>query len=229
MTMLVIDTATRFCQVGLYDAATDCMLAARSDDIGRGHAERLMGMVAELMDAHAQSFEALAGVAVTVGPGSFTGIRVGVAAARGFALPCHFSAIGVTTLQSLADQASVEMLPHGPSAVVVEGGRDQIFLQHFDRRGTPIDQPRAVASDRAHTMIAVDANALVGDAALSIAGRMDRPVTAHIDRPVGTIDAVARSAQKHPVLARPLYLRGADAKPQTGFALPHADRTVSAP
>ena len=83
MLILAIDTAAHLCSVALHDGASGRDLAVRSDDIGRGHAEVLMPMIAAVMDATGTGLPDLAAIAVTTGPGSFTGVRVGLAAAKG--------------------------------------------------------------------------------------------------------------------------------------------------
>ena len=83
MIVLAIDTAGTGCYAALYDSDRDIVLGAAGDDIGRGHAERLMEFVDAALDAAGTDIKAVGRIAVTVGPGSFTGIRVGVAAARG--------------------------------------------------------------------------------------------------------------------------------------------------
>lgn len=224
MTVLVLDTAARFCSACLYDPAADTVLFALEDDIGRAHAERLMGVVETAMAGAGIGFDALSGIAVTIGPGSFTGIRVGVAAARGFALAWSLPLTGVTTLETLAVQTVREAGPDGSFAVLIEGGRDQIFVQHFASTGEPLDAAHAVPTDGAISALRDDVVLLAGNAAAPAAEHMLRPIPTVIDRPVGTIDAVARASQRFAHPPSPLYLRGADAKPQTGFELPRTGR-----
>jgi tRNA threonylcarbamoyladenosine biosynthesis protein TsaB len=216
MSVLVLDTASRFCSACLYDPAADTIGAAREEEIGRGHAERLMGVVTDVMEEAGAAFDELAGLTVTIGPGSFTGIRVGVAAARGIAVARNLPVTGVTTLESLAVQATNEASVEGPFAVLIAGGRGQIFMQHFSAAGEALDEARAVAEDEADKHLGPDCALLVGDGAAG----METDLPTAIDRPVGTIGAVARTGRLFAHAPSPLYLRGADAKPQTGFALP---------
>jgi len=216
MAVLVLDTAARFCSVCLFDETAGEVVAAIEDEIGRGHAERLMDTIEAVMAKAGTSFDALSGIAVTIGPGSFTGIRVGVAAARGFALARGLPVTGVTTLETIAMQALSGTSPDGPLAVLIGGGRGQIFLQHFASDGTALDAPSAVPEQDAGRHVRNDCALLAGDAA-ERAG-LDLPRT--VDRPVGTIEAVARAAQRYAHPPSPLYLRGADAKPQQGSVLP---------
>ncbi|MGQ3295635.1 MAG: tRNA (adenosine(37)-N6)-threonylcarbamoyltransferase complex dimerization subunit type 1 TsaB, partial [Shinella sp.] len=102
MILLAIDTAGTGCYAALYDTDQDTILGAAGADIGRGHAERLMDFVDAALDAAGMTLQDIGRIAVTVGPGSFTGIRVGVAAARGLALALGVPAVGVSTLAALA-------------------------------------------------------------------------------------------------------------------------------
>jgi tRNA threonylcarbamoyladenosine biosynthesis protein TsaB len=222
MLTLAIDTAANFCSACVWDEAADRVLAAEERDIGRGHAEQLMDVVAAVMDASGHGYPDLGRVAVAVGPGSFTGIRVGVAAARGFGLALKIPVVGVTTLEALARDA--RDAGSGPEAVTVAvtGGRGQIFMQSFDTDGTPVAEPRAVADEDAAGEVPPSTMLFAGNAATAIAqnvneaGRVVRTVLDRATGSIGTIAKLAAHSERTPV---PLYLRGADAKPQSGFAL----------
>ncbi|WP_306117306.1 MULTISPECIES: tRNA (adenosine(37)-N6)-threonylcarbamoyltransferase complex dimerization subunit type 1 TsaB [unclassified Roseitalea] len=226
MPTLVIDTAARYCSACLFDPQADRVLASDEHDIGRGHAERLMAVIGAVMARADIDFAALDGIAVTIGPGSFTGIRVGVAAARGYALALDVPATGVTTLEALAMQAVAEIAPDAPFGTVIQGGRGQLFIQHFGPDGAARDEPAAIAETEAAGRIDAGTALLVGNgagpAAASIAASGRAAPCAAIDRPVGTIEAVARAGMRFSHRPVPLYLREADAKPQSGFALPRA-------
>ncbi len=100
MIILAIDTALAACSVGLIEngVARSCI----SEPMARGQAERLAPMAREAMDAAGAAFSSIDRIAVTVGPGSFTGVRVGVAFARGLALALARPCVGVSTLEVLA-------------------------------------------------------------------------------------------------------------------------------
>ncbi|MCB8829752.1 tRNA (adenosine(37)-N6)-threonylcarbamoyltransferase complex dimerization subunit type 1 TsaB, partial [Escherichia coli] len=78
------------------------MLAATSEDIGKGHAERLMAFIEQTLNHAAVPISAIGKIAVSIGPGSFTGVRVGVSTARGFGLALQCPVVGVSTLEALA-------------------------------------------------------------------------------------------------------------------------------
>src|SRR5438552_111182 len=101
MRLLAIDTALAACSAAVFDTDTG-VIAGESLPMARGHAEALIPMVARVMAAASIGFDAIDRFAVTVGPGSFTGLRVGVSAARGLALAARKPAVGVTTLTAYA-------------------------------------------------------------------------------------------------------------------------------
>ena len=101
MRILAIDTALEACAAGIIEMP-DRVLAEESVAMARGHAEALMPLLARVMNRAALGFPDLDRIAVTVGPGSFTGLRVGIAAARGIALAASKPAVGVSTLAAFA-------------------------------------------------------------------------------------------------------------------------------
>ena len=121
--LLVIDTATAACSVALFEGET--LLAHRHDVVGRGHAERLLPMIADLPDGGRAQH-----ILVDVGPGSFTGIRVGIAAARALALGWGAQARGYSALALIA-AAVLAGDDAGELAVVTEGGHGEVFMQAF--------------------------------------------------------------------------------------------------
>src|ERR1700756_5492377 len=98
MRVLAIDCALDACSAAVLDGARAIMLGSESRLMLRGHAEAVMPLIARVMDRAATEFDELDRIAVTVGPGSFTGLRVGIAAARGLALAARKPAVGLSTL-----------------------------------------------------------------------------------------------------------------------------------
>ena len=224
MLTLAIDTAASFCSACLWDDASERVVAEEERDIGRGHAEQLMQVVERVMRSGGCDYADLGCIAVAIGPGSFTGIRVGVASARGFGLALGIPVTGVTTLETLAADAAGDA--RGPITVTVKGGRGQFFMQDFDASGHPLADARAVDEAAADQAIPDSACLLVGNAAAEIAEKLvasGRKLPALIDRATGNIATVARLSARSSHAPVPLYLRGADARPQEGFALARAD------
>lgn len=122
--LLAFDTSSGACTAALFDGGGTCI--ARADEvIGRGHAERLVPMIAELMDGRAATQ-----ILVGVGPGSFTGIRVAIAAAHGLAIGWGAELAGISSLALLAAGAEA----NGDVAAAVLGGHGELFVQQFDGR-----------------------------------------------------------------------------------------------
>lgn len=215
MIVLAIDTAGTGCYAALYDTDQDTVLGAAGADIGRGHAERLMEFVDAALDAAGMTLQDIGRIAVTIGPGSFTGIRVGVAAARGLALALGVPAVGVSTLSALAAdrQTGASLL------VAMDAKRDEVYWQSFAADGAEASPP-AIATVAAARELAARHDGIVAGSAAHLL-REELPQEAD----GVSISTVARlGARLDPAshLPKPLYLRGPDAKPQAGFAIRRA-------
>ncbi|WP_105424546.1 tRNA (adenosine(37)-N6)-threonylcarbamoyltransferase complex dimerization subunit type 1 TsaB [Neorhizobium tomejilense] len=218
MIVLAIDTAGVDCSAALYDSAAGKVLSEVTETIGKGHAERLMSVIDEALAAANLPLKAVERVAVVIGPGSFTGIRVGVAAARGFALALGVESVGVTTLEALALKFLGEH-PDQPVVVAMDAKRNEVYTQAFSANGEALSQPAALspedASELGQSLSAVMTGSWVEHS-------LGKEVAEYDGRDRFDIAVVARIAAEKPVDAqrpKPLYLRGPDAKPQTGFAL----------
>lgn len=119
--LLAFDTSSAACTAALFDG--DVCVAQRDELIGRGHSERLVPMIAELLDGARATW-----IVVGVGPGSFTGIRVAIAAAHGLAIGWGAELAGMSSLALLAAGAWGE----GEIAAAVIGGHGELFVQQFD-------------------------------------------------------------------------------------------------
>src|SRR5579872_4091995 len=102
MRVLAIDTALGACSAALFDSEAGGVIASESEPMVRGHAEALMPLVHDLFDRISVQPTQIDRVVVTTGPGSFTGLRVGIAAARGIALAANKPAVGISTLSAYA-------------------------------------------------------------------------------------------------------------------------------
>ncbi len=223
MTILALDTAGSLCAAALYDPHRQKILAEVSHDIGKGHAEVLMDYVAQCFSQAGIERSAVSRIAVNIGPGSFTGVRVGVSAARGFGLALSCPVVGISGFEALASEAHEQV---GAQALLVafSAYRGDIYAQGFAADGTPSTQP--LAGSEAEIIAVLQQlgadYALCGSAAEQlrhIEGR-ERTITGtQSSAVIGTFARLAaqREAGKPP---EPLYMRGPDVKPQTGFALP---------
>lgn len=154
--ILAFDTSSSACTAALFDGSGDC-IARRDELIGRGHSERLVPMIAELLEGRSANR-----IIVGVGPGSFTGIRVGIAAAHGLAIGWGAELAGMSSLALLAASA-----PGSEIAVAVAGGHGELFVQGFDALGRPASEARnlppaaAAAATQAELIVGSGADRLV--------------------------------------------------------------------
>ncbi|MDQ1197378.1 tRNA (adenosine(37)-N6)-threonylcarbamoyltransferase complex dimerization subunit type 1 TsaB [Agrobacterium sp. SORGH_AS 787] len=216
MIILSIDTSGVDCSACVYDSASDNVLGEVTENIGKGHAELLMGIIDGALAQAGLTLDAIERLAVTIGPGSFTGIRVGVSAARGFALSLGVEAVGVTTLETLAAH-HLRHQPGQPVAVGLDAKRDECYLQIFAADGAPVTDAALVSLDEARQSLAGFDGAIVGSAAPLFAGEETGSGPDHF--PIATVARVAATKPAHQPKPAPLYLRGPDARPQSGFAL----------
>lgn len=220
MKLLAIDTARSGCHVAVLDSATDTILGSAGSEIGRGHAEQLMGFLDDALLAAGTKLSAIERIAVTVGPGSFTGIRVGVAMARGLSLALGIPAVGITTFEALAARAR-EVRPGRAVLVLNDARRDEIYSQAFDASGHPTGKAALLSPDETRARHAGFDGVLWGSGAVLL------PDLGEI-LPEGTDEADIACVARLGVGARldgrpkPLYIRGPDAKPQAGYAVARA-------
>ncbi len=213
MIVLAIDTAGTGCHAALYDPDQDIVLGAAGADIGRGHAERLMEFVDAALDAAGLDIRAIGRIAVTVGPGSFTGIRVGVAAARGLALALGVPAVGVSTLAALAAGRK------GPLLVALDAKRGEVYWQRFAADGSAATPPAIAPLAEARAVAAGHDGAIAGSAAHLLRDGAPQDADGVSIAAVARLGAGLDPRDNQP---KPLYLRGPDAKPQAGFAIRRA-------
>ncbi len=223
MKILALDTASSWCAAAVYDTARDVALADISENIGKGHAEVLMEYVGRAVNEAKLSLRDMERVAVNIGPGSFTGVRIGVSAARGFALALGVPAIGITAFEALAAETHFA-LPERPVLVLLDAHRGEIYAQGFDAQGQPQSMPAVLSREEAETLaasLAVD-TVLVGTAASAINETTGGRFSLGSSEPTAKAGTYARlAAMREPGdVPKPLYMRGPDVKPQVGFALP---------
>jgi tRNA threonylcarbamoyladenosine biosynthesis protein TsaB len=200
MLILAIDTALDACAAAVLDIDAGRLIARESQAMKRGHAEALMPLIARVIKAAGIAFAALDRIAVTTGPGSFTGLRVGLSAARGIALAADKPVVGVTTLTAYARH-------------------DHVYFQVVSGDGSSLIRPRLAPIEEALGASRFGALHLIGNAAGILAGRWpaDAPPPFRVDaQPAPDITWVAwlgAAVSPDTAPARPFYLRAPDAKP----------------
>jgi tRNA threonylcarbamoyladenosine biosynthesis protein TsaB len=208
--VLSIDTCLDACAAAVW--ADGRTLAARSEPMRRGHQERLGALVSDLMDEAGAGFAALDRIGVTIGPGSFTGLRVGLAFAKGLGLALARPVVGIGVLEALAAGEPEELV-----AAVVAGPREQVYLQMF-AAGRPLMSPDCLPIETAAARIAELADgrglALVGSGAAGLADvAPNARIVARAAPEAATIARLAAQAPAPAGMPRPLYLRPPDARP----------------
>lgn len=207
MRVLVIDTALDACTAAVFQDGV--ALGVRLEIMARGHSERLGGFVRDAVADAGGGFEAIDRIGVTVGPGSFTGLRVGLAFAQGLGAALDRPVVGVSTLMALARSADHG---RGATAAVIDARRGQVYLQTFVD-GSPASEPQALETEAAIATLS-DAGPwrLTGSGAGLIDPGVEPGATAPSPDALAMLTA-ALSPEAHP--PRPLYLRAPDATPPT--------------
>jgi tRNA threonylcarbamoyladenosine biosynthesis protein TsaB len=218
--LLAIDTTGSACSVAVGRGSV--VLAAERQALRHGHAEVLLPMIDRVIAAAGLAPAALNIVAAAVGPGGFTGIRVGLGAARGIALALRARAVGATSFAAVAAMLAGD--PHRPGVLLValDSRREDFYVQVFDRRAVvALAAPRAVLPDALADYVA----AAVGAAPLLIAGDRAEAAVKALGRRAGIEIAAGSAPDATGVLAaawrqvesdpagsplRPLYLRPPD-------------------
>lgn len=225
MLILAIDTALDACSAAILDTEDSALRAVESLPMSRGHAEALMPVIDRVMTAAGLSFAALDRIAVTVGPGSFTGLRVGLSAARGIGLASGKPVVGVTTLSAFAAPL-LSGSSTTPIVSVIDARHDHVYMQAVRGDGTTLVRPRIVPVEEVFGTARYGEPHLVGNAARGIANRWPAGSAAlsGVDmKPAPEIAWVAwlaLAADPERSAPRPFYLRPVDAKPQTSGPWP---------
>jgi tRNA threonylcarbamoyladenosine biosynthesis protein TsaB len=221
--LLAFDTAMSACSAALYDTGRARLRASRFARMERGHADVLAPMIKEVMDEAGLAFADLARLAVTLGPGSFTGVRTGIAMARGLALALDLPIAGIDTLSAIAANA-----PGGrtPLVVAADARRGEVYFAMAGSPEGPLVLPLAEAVHRLPQgesfVLGTGAEALV---AAAPPGRLARLAA-------GDLPDAARFAPLCAVLPpsegppEPLYLRPPDARPQAQGQPPAAPLAI---
>lgn len=233
--MLAIDTALAGVSLGLYNPARSQGYASVLETV-RGQAEHIVPMIEALLEDADLPFSAVDGIVCTYGPGSFTGLRLGLSVAQSLGLALDIPVFGTDTLQALARsyEASDQYQAGGPYAVLIETKRSDYYCQLFGQDVHPLTAPQALSLNGVRATLKVhQVSRVIGDAVV----RFSSETQDHPDSPplipaqTGAFDKVnmrciAEHCSKNPALythdVKPLYLRGADVSSPK-----QAPRTVS--
>lgn len=219
MLVLALDTALGASSAAILDTAADRLVASVCEPMDRGHAERLLPMVAELFAGAGLAVRDCGRFVATIGPGSFTGLRVAIAAARGMALAAGGEAVGVSTLDALA---APHLAAASPVAVlpVIDARHNHVYAALIGADGTTILAPGYMPAAVAAAAALAHGAAVVGpgEPALLAAWPADTapppPVAATAFPDIAWVARLGAAADARVAACRPLYLKEADAKPQ---------------
>src|SRR5215467_5351794 len=219
MRVLAIDTALEACSAAVLDTNSG-IAASETLAMTRGHAEAVTPLIARVMSAAAIEFVDLDRIAVTTGPGSFTGLRVGISAARGIAPAAGLSTLAGFAAPLIADDDSTQVV------AAIDARHEHVYLQVFGTGGRTVVAPR-VASVRDAARAAMTGPArIIGSAASKLAAAWPRgaepPVSVEQRGApdiawIARLGAAAADGQGPP---KPLYMRAPDAQPQAAARLP---------
>src|ERR1700709_1785466 len=219
MLILAIDTALDACAAGVRDTHAGKIIARESLPMKRGHAEALMPLIARVIKASGACFGCRDRIAVTTGPGSFTGLRVGLSAARGIALAADKPVVGVTTLTAYAAPVVNKGGEH-PVISAIDARHDHVYLQVVAGNGSSLLWPRVAPIAEAIEAARFGAPYLVGNAAKILGQRWptDAPAPLQADAQpapdIAWVGWLGAAVSPDTAPARPDYLRAPDAKPQ---------------
>jgi tRNA threonylcarbamoyladenosine biosynthesis protein TsaB len=225
MKILAFDSATSACSAAIWRDGE--IPARRFQAMERGQSEALIPMVVEVLKEAGLTFAEIDFIAVTVGPGAFTGVRIGLAAARGMALAGGLPIIGVTTFEAMAHGQDADERAGRSLVVAIDAKRTDIYAQSFGPDLSPLGPAAAVMPEALASALPVGPLLIAGDGASLLRAALG---AADMDRirfapGIGAPDAVhvaALAAERTATAAvdaapRPLYLRPPDARlPENG-------------
>lgn len=143
MKVFALDTALGACSAALL--VDGVPKADQFDLLSRGHAEVLMSMVAQVEREAGLQIADVDRLAVTIGPGTFTGVRVGLSVAKAMALALDKPLVGISTLQAIASVGLAENTNVDAVAVAIDARRSQLYFQLFEQSLTPVFEPQAIS------------------------------------------------------------------------------------
>jgi tRNA threonylcarbamoyl adenosine modification protein YeaZ len=208
--LLAFDTSMAACSAVIYDATHRRVLACRFARMERGHADALAPMIKEVMDEAGIAFSALERIGVTLGPGTFTGVRTGIAMARGLVLALDCPVVGIDTLTAIAANAQKDKVP---LVIAADARRDEVYFTISGSDTSPVVLP---VHQAVHRLPNGESFILGTGAEALIAAAPGRLIRLHDGDLPDARNFAALCAARPPsnTPPEPLYLRPPDAKPQ---------------
>jgi tRNA threonylcarbamoyladenosine biosynthesis protein TsaB len=220
MNILALDTSMGACSAAVLRTAEGARrLDAFQVEMQRGHAEALMPLVDKVLTTAGIAAQDLDVIAATVGPGSFTGVRIAIAAARGFALVTHARLFGTDSLTVMARAALMDGLaPADPFAVAADARRGMLYFGVYDEQAGKIAGPLLISPDDAVKLLPRELRLAIGSGAQLLAdaaGARIEPALPTLQPSAEALAEIALESGETTAILRPLYLRPPDAKPQS--------------
>lgn len=183
-----------------------------------------MGLLGELLQDAGIAYSQIGQIAVTRGPGSFTGIRVGLATARGLALGLKVPVVGVSVLAAIALEHKPDITTgQTPLVTAMDAKRGEVFMQIYSTDGAAVSAPFAASLDQLSNHLPDTSFQLAGSASTLIVDAVDNDaievVSNQVAASIGTVAQLAVTLPREKNPPEPLYLRSADAKPQNNYAV----------
>ncbi len=214
--ILAIDTALGVCSVAVVEAGAEIPLVYISEPMERGHAEALLPIIQQVTQNLDGGFQSLSRVAVTIGPGSFTGIRVGLSAARAVGLALNIPVVGVSTLSAYAAPLIASAVGD-VVAVAIDAKHGNVFFQAFAPGGRTLVSPRLTSIKEAARAIGAGAVRLAGTGATNLAVEcwnkgLEAELANLSEHPdIFWVARLGLSASPQSAAPKPLYLRAPNA------------------
>lgn len=190
-------------------------MSSQCQDMARGQAEVLMPMVCDVMSDAKLEFKELEAIVTTLGPGAFTGLRIGLSVARSLGLALSIPVFGVSSLQAIAYDVVTEHRIDGRLKVLIESKRDDFYVQDFDGEGCALSEARALSAMDIVSDLG-ESDVLAGDAVERFQGMLDKPQKFKVlgSFPSAMPENMARGFMTgragYSEDVTPIYLRGAD-------------------
>jgi tRNA threonylcarbamoyl adenosine modification protein YeaZ len=233
MNVLALDTSMGACGVCVLRAEGEHRIAVlREARMTRGHAEALMPMLAAAMEEARLDYADLDLIAATLGPGSFTGVRIAIAAARALALVTPARLWGTDSLSVMAKAALMAGAipdPDRPFAVAVDARADHLYVGLYAGDGQKLAGPVLIAPEDAAAMLPADALTAIGSGAAHLAeaarirGHEIAAAAPSLEPSAAALAELALAATETMPTLHPLYLRPPDAKPQAAASIPRQE------
>lgn len=228
MNILAFDTCFNACSVAVGIEARGAIesVAERYEEMASGQAERLITMIAEVLAEAGITMAEVDIIAVTTGPGTFTGTRIGIAAAKGLALDRAIPVVGLSSLQVIAREIAFSASPHCDICVAVDVRRDELYVQFFDKSGLIARSgPALMTVKQLQEIVRLRDVILAGSGATLIAGHGAQQPLGYIAMPTAlpraryALDLLPPGTPQGIQPIFPLYLRAPDAKPSSAAPL----------